>query len=90
MTPKGPGGEPSKRAPRSAPAKQLTVKLNEIVSIKALDVGMSDLAVGPSRSLGDGFTDGSISKGERFERELVAWTGGDDSIGGIEDSPGLL
>jgi hypothetical protein len=39
---------------------------------------MSDLAVGPSRNLGDGFTDGSISKGERFEvgAGLRAWLKG--------------
>ena len=90
MTAKGSGGEPSKRAPRAAPAQQMVLKLPQLVSIKAVDVGMSDLAVGPSRNLGDGFTDGSISKGERFERELVAWTGGDDAIGGIEDGGGLL
>ena len=49
---------------------------------------MSDLAVGPSRAAGDSFTDAGISRGERFERELVAWapTEGD----GLADAGGLL
>ena len=52
---------------------------------------MSDLAVGPSRAMGDGFTDGGISKGERLERELVAWTTGEDDpsdpSGGLLEDP---
>ena len=61
------------RAARAKPVASMSVKLSDLVAIKACDVGMSDLAVGPSRAAGDSFTDAGISRGERFERELVAW-----------------
>ena len=60
------------RAARAKPVASMSVKLSDLVAIKACDVGMSDLAVGPSRAAGDSFTDAGISRGERFERELVA------------------
>jgi hypothetical protein len=62
------------RAQRSKPADVMKIAVADLVSLKASDVGMTDLAVGPSRSNADGFTDGGISKNERFERTLVAWT----------------
>ena len=76
------------RAARAKPVASMSVKLSDLVAIKACDVGMSDLAVGPSRAAGDSFTDAGISRGERFERELVAWapTEGD----GLADAGGLL
>ena len=80
------------RAQRSKPTDTMQIAVADLVSIKATDVGMTDLAVGPSRSNADGFTDGGISKGERFERELVAWTpaAGEKNMTGIEDNLGLL
>ena len=77
------------RAPRAKPTASMSLKLADLVSIKATDVGMSDLAVGPSRTTADGFTDGGISRGERFERELVAWAPAEgdaaDGVGLLED-----
>ena len=77
------------RAPRAKPTASMSLKLVDLVSIKATDVGMSDLAVGPSRTTADGFTDGGISRGERFERELVAWAPAEgdaaDGVGLLED-----
>ena len=91
MTPVGPSGEPSVRAQRSPPTPELIIALSDLVSLKASDVGMTDLAVGPSRTAGDGFTDGAISRGERFERELVAWqpAAGEeaDPNGGLLEDP---
>jgi len=61
------------RAQRSRPVDVRTFKLSEISSVSARDVGMSDLAVGPSR-MNDDFTDGGISRGATgANRELVAW-----------------
>ena len=54
MTPVGPSGEPSVRAQRSPPTPELIIALSDLVSLKASDVGMTDLAVGPSRTAGDG------------------------------------
>ena len=80
------------RAQRSAPAPSVRYALADLVSLKASDVGMTDLAVGPSRSNADGFIDGGITRGEHRERELVAWTpaAGEEALGGIEDGAGLL
>ena len=39
------------RAQRSTPAPSMRVALADLVSLKASDVGMTDLAVGPSLSL---------------------------------------
>lgn len=62
------------RAQRGKPVESMTVKVSEISSVRARDVGMSDLAVGPSR-MNDDFTDGGISRGATgANRELVAWT----------------
>ena len=79
------------RAQRSTPAPSMRVALADLVSLKASDVGMTDLAVGPSRGA-DGFTDGGITRGEHRERELVAWApaAGEEALGGIEDGGGLL
>ena len=52
------------RAQRSAPAPSVRYALADLVSLKASDVGMTDLAVGPSRSNADGFIDGGITRGE--------------------------
>ena len=77
------------RAARAKPVASMSLRLSDLVAIKACDVGMSDLAVGPSRTAGDLFTDAGISRGERFERELVAWAPtGDDH--GLSDAGGLL
>ena len=80
------------RAQRSAPAPSVRYALADLVSLKASDVGMTDLAVGPSRSNADGFIDGGITRGEHRERELVAWApaAGEEALGGIEDGGGLL
>jgi hypothetical protein len=74
------------RAQRSKPADVMKIAVADLVSLKASDVGMTDLAVGPSRSNADGFTDGGISKNERFERTLVAWTpgAGEEGMGGSD------
>ena len=79
------------RAQRSTPAPSMRVALSDLVSLKASDVGMTDLAVGPSRSNADGFTDGGITRGEHRERELVAWTpaAGEEALG-VEGAGGLL
>ena len=47
------------RAQRSKPMETMAIAMDEIASITARDVGMSDLAVGPSR-MNDDFTDGGI------------------------------
>lgn len=61
------------RAQRSKPMETMAIAMDEIASITARDVGMSDLAVGPSR-MNDDFTDGGISRGATGQdRELVAW-----------------
>ena len=80
------------RAQRSAPAPSTRYALADLVSLKASDVGMTDLAVGPSRSNADGFIDGGITRGEHRERELVAWApaAGEEALGSIEDGGGLL
>ena len=51
----------------------MTISFGDISCVRAKDVGMSDLAVGPSRAHDD-FTDGGISRGATGQnRELVAW-----------------
>jgi hypothetical protein len=61
------------RAARRKPAETLVVAADAIASVAVRDVGMSDLAVGPSRAHDD-FTDGGISRGAAGrDRELVAW-----------------
>ena len=47
MTPRGADGSPSVRAPRRPPAEDLRVPLADLISLRATDVGMTDLAVGP-------------------------------------------
>ena len=76
------------RAARAKPVASMSLRLSDLVAIKACDVGMSDLAVGPSRTAGDLFTDAGISRGERFERELVAWAPAEGD--GLADAGGLL
>jgi len=94
LTPRGPNGEEPKKAPRKKPDKLKKVMLEDIAWIQAFNVGMSDLALGPSRmnDMND-FTDGGISKGATGQnRTLVAWTPGDDdtsaNVGGLEDGQG--
>lgn len=94
LTPRGPNGEEPKKAPRKKPDKLKKVPLEDIAWIQALNVGMSDLALGPSRmnDMND-FTDVGISKGATGQnRTLVAWTPGDDdssaNVGGLEDGQG--
>ena len=91
MTPRGADGSPSVRAPRRPPAEDLRVPLTDLVSLRATDVGMTDLAVGPSRSSAageGGFTDAGISNRRRFERELVAWAPDESDV--AADGSGLL
>jgi hypothetical protein len=94
LTPRGPNGEEPKKAPRKKPEKLKKVPLEDIAWIQAFNVGMSDLALGPSRmnDMND-FTDVGISKGATGQnRTLVAWTPGDDdtsaNVGGLEDGQG--
>ena len=80
LTPRGPNGEEPKKAPRKKPDKLKKVLLEDIAWIQAFNVGMSDLALGPSRTndIND-FTDGGFPKAQRAKnRTLVAWTPGDD------------
>ena len=49
LTPRGPIGEEPKKATRKKPEKLKKIPLEEIVWISAYNVGMSDLALGPSR-----------------------------------------
>ena len=61
------------RAQRKKPEEKVTISFGDISCVRAKDVGMSDLAVGPSRAHDD-FTDGGISRGATGQnRELVAW-----------------
>ena len=62
LTPRGPNGEEPKKAPRKKPEKLKKVPLEDIAWIQAFNVGMSDLALGPSRmnDMND-FTDVGIS-----------------------------
>ena len=61
------------RAQRKKPEENVTISFGDISCVRAKDVGMSDLAVGPSRAHDD-FTDGGISRGATGQnRELVAW-----------------
>lgn len=61
------------RAQRKKPEERVTIPFGDISCVRARDVGMSDLAVGPSR-MNDDFTDGGISRGATGQnRELVAW-----------------
>ena len=71
------------RAPRSKPVDSMKLAMKDVASVTARDVGMSDLAVGPSR-MNDDFTDGGISRGATgANRELVAWQPeeGDSAVG---------
>jgi hypothetical protein len=76
LTPRGKNGEEPQKAPRKKPERLKKIVLKDIAWIQAINVGMSDLALGPSRmnDMND-FTDIGISKGSSGQnRTLVAWT----------------
>lgn len=78
-------------AKRTKPVDEMVVDFADVESITARDVGMSDLAVGPSR-MNDDFTDGGISRGATgANRELVAWQPEEGDAPGLtlEEEAGL-
>jgi len=78
-------------AKRTKPVAELKIDFADVESITARDVGMSDLAVGPSR-MNDDFTDGGISRGATgANRELVAWQSEEGGVAGLtlEEEAGM-
>ena len=78
-------------AKRTKPVESMVVDFADVECVSARDVGMSDLAVGPSR-MNDDFTDGGISRGATgANRELVAWQPEEGDAPGLtlEEEAGL-